>query len=279
MAFGVNVTLRLSTAATTAGFVSSTFAKNHGPDMAEVLTRTSINFPATPKPATPPAPFKYLIPFKTPFLYKGTSGLCWEMRVHLNTSARLGNFLDSANTASTYRRFGTGCRATGQAKDAYLFGHIYGNTTIPNTWLLYVCANYLAKNQAYAWMIGVNDKRWGGFPLPLDLTPFGGTGCSIYIAPIFMAGGMTDQNGKVDTRINPFIFPRDPILSGRTLLSQCLSVDPGRPAWPLVFTDGCAVLIPKRIEPVSRIYALSDDTATSGKVNLMYGMVTRFAYR
>ena len=73
--------------------------------------------------------------------------------------------------------------------------------------------------------------------------------------------------------------PFFPVLSGLPLYSQVLSADPGKPAFPLVFTEGCEVVIPKFTEAVSRIYSYNKDTATTGLLIASQGLITRFTYK
>ena len=272
----VNLTLRISNAKTTSATPSSSYAANHGSNLTEVLTKANVNFPSTVKPTTPTAPFAYVVPFPTkPFVYAPIGSLCWEMRVH---SIQQTIYMDFVDSRSGDKQYGKGCRATGQTNDAWIVGMVTSIQSPPRTWKFYQSAYNLGPSQPYVWMIGADDKMWGSTPLPLDLTPFGGSGCSIYTAPIIMIGGTTDSTGYVNGYNNAVNTPHNPTLWGVPLYIQTFSADPGNPALPLVFTNGCKVTMPTFTPPVCRIYKRGSDTVTSGSVNLTCGLVTRFSY-
>ncbi len=273
----VNISLWISTAKVTSGSASTTYASNHGPDLVQVLNKTNINFPAASPTTTPPAPFTQVIPFPTkPFVYKGKGSLAWEVRVYSTTSLS-SRPLDAQSSYSSYQRFGSGCQATGQNAPPYNYGYVRDSTTVPNAYMLYCYARNLAKSQPYVWMIGRSNTKFGGFKLPLNLSPFGGVGCSLYIAPILAIGGTTNASGYVSTYNNPVTFPKSPFLAGMKIYTQFLSADPGRAPLPAVFTDGCAITIPGNV-PVCRIYSYGNPNALTGSKTGSYGLVTRFTY-
>ncbi len=271
------ISLWISTAKVTSSTATTMYSSNHGADLTQVLNKVKISLPASPKPASPPAPFTQVIPFPTkPFIYKGKGSLAWEVRVYSSTSLT-SRPLDAQSSSSLYKRFGTGCIATGQTRAPYNYGFIRDSSTVPNSYKLYCYANYLAKTQPYVWMIGVDNKKFGPFNLPLSLNPFGGVGCSLYIAPLFAKGGTTSSTGFVSTYSNPLTFPKNPLYVGMKIYTQFFSADPGRAPLPAAFTDGCAIIVPGGV-PVCRIYSYNNPNATSGSKTGSYGLVTRFTY-
>jgi len=271
------ISLWISTAKVTSATATTTYAANHGSDLTQILNKVTVSFPGATKPASPPAPFTQVIPFPNkPFVYKGKGSLAWEVRVYSTTSTSVRP-LDAQSSSSSYQRFGKGCRATGQNYDAYNYGYIRTPATPPNTYMLYCYARYLAKQKPYAWMVGINNKNFGSLRLPLDLTPFGAKGCSLYVAPLVVRGGVTSSTGYVSTYSNPIYIPKNPAMAGMKIYSQFFCSDPGRTPLPVVFTDGCAVLVPGNV-PVCRIYSYGNSSATTGSKTSAYGLVTRFTY-
>ncbi|MCC6785692.1 MAG: hypothetical protein IT457_22780 [Planctomycetes bacterium] len=125
-AFSVDLEIALAVAARSPAQASTTFTDNLGAGLATVLPRTLLNFPTTSRPAADPAPFfEFRIPYATPFaLPAGASGLCVDIVVHGNTSARGSNvnflpYLDAQDFPTDGRselpgyRFGSGCAVSG----------------------------------------------------------------------------------------------------------------------------------------------------------------------
>jgi len=278
-AYSLNLTLRFSNAATTSSTASTTFAVNHGANLLEVLTATNVNFPADPGISSP-NPFNFIIPFPLkPFVFIPSGSLCWEVRIHSTTSTQ-SNPLDAAGHRFYGKTFGSGCISSTQAggpkpAPAYISASGVGLQVPPDTWSLAVVANALEPNQPSVWMVGLDNKFWGVVPLPFDLTPLGGKGCSILVAPVLMIAGMADAAGKWDTSPAPRYLPRDPLFAGTPTYHQVFSADPGKPAFPFVFTNGASLAIPLH-QSVCRIYASGTDSAVSGSIDVPFGLVTRF---
>lgn len=274
----LSLTLRLSSTTVTSATATGVFASNHGADLTEVLTAATVNWSAPPSPPLHPRLFLFPLSFPAkPFLYKNTPGLCWEVRIH-SRSGNPDNF-DSAgpNQYPAYGMFGTGCLATGQTKT----GECQSNLKIgPSTnWDYTTDGLYLAANQAGVVLIGHSDKLYGPISLPLDLTPIGIPGCSLYTSILLTVGGLTDSAGKLSTQASPLQIPFNPILCGQRVFSQCLALDPGRTPVALVFTNGCENFFHPNQMPVTRILDYSSDQATSTtRILRQEGLVTRFTY-
>ncbi len=276
----ITLTLKLSSTNVTSKTATNNFASNHGKDVKTVLSNVTVNWPSTTKPAKRPGKFVFTIPFpKTPFIYKNTAGLCWEVRIH-SMSTRSSCFLDSAftNQYPPYFKIGKGCRATGQSIPADF--RAYLNKADSTHWKFYFYASYLAKSQPALWVLGDSSTRWGPFTLPLDLTPFGAGGCHLYTSILLTIPGATDSNGRFTNSSSPFLVTYDPVLYGFKVFSQALSLDPGRTPLPLVFTNGNEnVFHPFDYQPLTRLYTINDDTATTAKyIFRNRGLITRFTY-
>ena len=274
----LTLTLRLSSTTVTSATATGIFANNHGSDLTEVLTNATVNWASPPPPPVRPRPFMFAISFPSkPFLYKNTTGLCWEVRIHNRTGSPDNFDAADVNQYPAYGMFGSGCLATGMSNAGEC--HSYLKMGAATAWDFYTEAKYLAASQAGLWLIGHSDTRWGPFPLPLDLTPMGVTGCTLYTAILFAVAGQTDSGGNLTTKGTPLQIPYDPILLGQRIFSQCASADMGRKPVPLVFTGGCENFFHPNTMPVTRILVYNDDQATSTtRILRQQGLVTRFTY-
>ena len=45
-------------------------------------------------------------------------------------------------------------------------------------------------------LLGNSSRFWGAFRLPLDLSPFGASGCSLQVSPDFSTAATTDSAGR-----------------------------------------------------------------------------------
>lgn len=278
--FTATITLRLSTAVVNSNTATTTYASNHGLDLLEVLTSAQVNFPARTAVTSTPCPFDAVMAFPTkPFIFVGVPGasLAWELRIHASTQA--STYVNDVGSASaSYTRTGAGCMATGQTSTPYSYSTVTTESTLPNSWRFYCYIYRLAKTQPYIWMVGIDKTSIGGVPLPFDLGLLGGKGCSLYLSPVLYLGGMTDASGNANTYSAGYLnYPKDPIFEGQVIYTQAMSMDPGIPAFPFVFTDLCATTLPKNI-PCCRIYTSKDDLATTGSKGSAYGLVTEFTY-
>jgi hypothetical protein len=70
---------------------------------------------------------------------------------------------------------------------------------------------------------GTSDRWWLGVPLPIDLTPSGAPGCSLYVSQDLLTNHSTGS-GSISVRID---VPRDGALIGVPGFYQWLVADPG----------------------------------------------------
>ncbi|MCB9882579.1 MAG: hypothetical protein H6834_12385 [Planctomycetes bacterium] len=67
-------------------------------------------------------------------------------------------------------------------------------------------------------VLGLSDAIWlGGIVLPLDLTPFGAPGCSVYASQETLIGAIPNTGGQV---VLTLPIPQDPVLANRTAYWQ-----------------------------------------------------------
>ena len=87
---------------------------------------------------------------------------------------------------------------------------------------------------------GISDDSWAGIPLPLDLGPFGGPGCSILVSPEVLLATTSDDFGEARFTIP---VPADPALSGTRTYVQWAAVA-GPDPLGLGFSAGLEITIP-----------------------------------
>jgi len=88
--------------------------------------------------------------------------------------------------------------------------------------------------------IGLSDKLWGNFNLPLDMAFFGMTGCTQYIGPLVEVLLQSGANGDLQLTAK---IPNDKHLIAAKAFLQYLSVDQGANAAHLINTNGLEISI------------------------------------
>jgi hypothetical protein len=280
-AFSASISLSLSTASASAP--TATYAKNHGVNKQTIYSTTSpktFNFPQTVWQKTPV--FEYHIPFPSPVthLYIPKTSLCWEMRVHSST-IKSSFWLDLVNATIELKAtpIGKGCIATGQTTEPAI------QTTIKeepakNRYVLKTLAAALPASQPYLLWFGLRKDFWGTTPLPLELSGYGGPGCSIYVDLTLPLAGTTDAKGTVVQyyTTNPITFPNNPAYQGTPFFLQWWCADPQRSSGlKVVFSQGQELSVPGN-SAVARIYTSQNAAATTGTVEPGSGIITRFRY-
>ena len=86
------------------------------------------------------------------------------------------------------------------------------------------------------WLLvtGFSDSTWLGIRLPLDLTPFGGAGCSLRVAVDALTPGVTDANGEALVLLQ---VPNDRTLVGVPVHQQFAIHDPAANALQFVTSN------------------------------------------
>ncbi|MHC4513227.1 MAG: hypothetical protein ACYTGW_04600 [Planctomycetota bacterium] len=140
----------------------------------------------------------------------------------------------TVRTIPGFRLFGQGCRGT--AGTPIL--DMAGVPEIDSPLTLRV--RNLPKQQPGLLQIGLSDKRWGSFPLPLDMAIFGMPGCTQYIGPVLEVLLQSSTNGDLQLQAR---LPNDKNLIGAKTFLQHLSVDPGANAANLINTNAVEISI------------------------------------
>lgn len=231
-AFDAQITLRLSTAATTAATIDPSFAANHGPDLVEVTPSRTVSFPATGPTTEPLAAFDFEIPADTPFVFGGLGPLCIEIVVAGHTNAVPLQF--SLATEDDLRRsteIARGCGGLGLSVDYLASNPASGSLDIAR----HRVSGSLPGSPVFLLFGTRTDLLAGAVPLPFDLTPFGGPGCSLRVDIAVSLAGLAsyDQTFTQDVDISgappgalyfvqalsPLVF-REPSTSPRSLLAS-----------------------------------------------------------
>ncbi len=219
--------------------------QNHGPDLTKVIAKKTVSWPAEPKPATPPAPFKILFPLDKPFPYKGKAFVIEFKTVppstvktyyyrwyndaqYYPTSAGWGYY----KTVSP-KNIGKSCRPKGASSDPSNYGYY----PYPGSPFWFYSYWRISKAGIPAIIfIGSTDKKWGNINLPFDLTPLGAPGCNVYVDMVLAYASKTNSSGRADFKLGA--IPLDPTLSGQVFYNQQFAFDPSFNAMGMVSTYG-----------------------------------------
>ncbi len=269
---GRNLDMELLCCNSSLASASATFATNYLGSPTTVVTRKTIVSPDFSQiPDDTPAPWKFNLVFDAPFAYAGASDLLYEVRIHgLSSGALYACDAASARDSSItgpLNSVGLGCltangtmrlRATfttntgantlslgwaiSNGPTAATAGLLIGLTN-PNAYLPNLCnGNYLYTDGAVVGLIGATDAL-GRWTLPTSTIAW------------------------------------NPAFAGAALTAQAAAVDIGQGGLNVAASNG----IRNEVAPgpqafqITRVYA-GTATATTGQVNVGYGLVTRFQY-
>jgi len=264
----IDVELWMGDCPNSAETASGVFASNvvFGTEV-NVLPRQMVSLPTVPNNDWAVAPF----PFSSPYSFTGQTHVSWRAIVWGNgNNNQLFTYpLDAWWHLGTSVNNGpsSGCQsATGTAAathNASIFGPGRTSTFRGNS---YVVAGGLPAVLS----IGASATSWFGVPLPFDLTVFGGTGCFVRNSVDLTQVGATTpgQNGAVSLTMT---LPNNPFLTGATFYSQYLFLE--GTANPLgIFTTNGLTNVVGRHHHLTRIYASGNPTASSGTLDISFGM-------
>jgi hypothetical protein len=252
-AFRAEVSLRLSTAATTAAAIDARFAANHGPDLATALPRRSVSFPSSPGVATYPAPFEYRLPVDLPFAFAGQGPLCIDLTVHDHTNGVAAPFDLHAEGYAQLGPIGPGCDGLSLT-----------------TGLSYQTVTHEVRGAPglgpVVVLIGAAFDAVFGTPLPLDLGPLGATGCALHLEPALGLAGFADAAGTFTTTVPVGAAP-----PGAHYGAQAVAVQPGLN--PLgAITSNAEIVVPYTGRVVGRVWT-EDLSAAEGLRQPVFGLV------
>lgn len=263
-AYTVNVTLKLGLGGPAPDSATSNYASNLGPNPVAVLTTANVNIPAYTATGAAPGPYIYGFPFPAPFVYDGSGTLCWDLRVHSHTyvGATLSFDLYGTHAGVVLRPGGRGCTASGKSVPALLAG----TYSAPN--LSVNCTN-LNDNLPTALLVGLSSTQLvPNVPLPLDLTAAGAP-CAlrndlVLVVPGTVTGGTATWQGTLGATAP----------DNTALFIQVMSLDQQANNLGIVLSNGLAMIWPWTKRPVIRNWTTNNDAATTGSLQLTYGLVT-----
>lgn len=252
-AFTADVSMRLSTARTTAGGIAARFEDNAGLDVVEVLPRRAVAFPSSAGGVPAPAPFEFVLPADVPFAFAGAGPLCIDLTVHDHTNRTELRFALHADGRSHTTLLGRGCH--GLALGAMVTG-----TTVAHD------ISGAPAGAPVAVLFGGNFDSAAGLPLPIDLAPLGAPGCSLQLDPLLALVGIADSGGAARLEVPVATAP-----GGAFYGAQAVALQPG--VNPLgAVTSNAAVVLPRTGRQVGRVWA-EDLSATSGLRQPVFGLV------
>jgi hypothetical protein len=98
-----------------------------------------------------------------------------------------------------------------------------------------VTLSQAAKSAAAPLILGSSRTKWLSLNLPFDLTPFGGTGCSLQASLDVLLPAVSDANGAASL---PLGIPNDKALISLGFFNQFMILDQPANALGLVFSNG-----------------------------------------
>ena len=130
--------------------------------------------------------------------------------------------------AGAYTSFGTSC--LGSAGTPALAA---GNLPLIGKTLNLGVSSAIASSGG-AMFTGISKSQWGSFNLPLDLSPLGAPGCSLYVSTELFTPFNTDASGKASLG---FGIPNVPALIGSSFFQQAMILDAKANKLGLAFTN------------------------------------------
>lgn len=277
--YSVTLDMWVSTAKTTATSPSTNFDNNHGNDKKQVLTKATINFPASVH-AFVPNDFDYKIPFAVPFVYAATGPFCWEVQL-TNHTATGSQYYDHAastgtNPALAVSKFGTGCKLN--ANTAAMDATGSSSMNWPNgTGTLTVTGKNGPPNGLVIFILGASSTSFGALPLPF-LLPGSNTApsgpCNLYTDILLAMGSPTNASGNSTTSLP---VPATAAFNGLRTFEQLLALSTGANPLGLVSSNGVNHnwVSPITSVPVARVWR-SGSLAATGTADRNYGHVIKF---
>ncbi len=228
----------------------TSYKANRGLDYTLVLGRTLVNFPATPKPAVPPAPFTVKVPFKRFFRYYKGRNLLVQFDVS-PASGSTASYLWYAD-AQYYSSSGTGHAAVKYGKGCPPGRTLYGyappiNGTSKLYWYWYSGGGYSTPAMA---ILGVSKTKFLGFPLPFPLAGIGAPGCWLNCDIAAAFPGTTDPSGVNGRYRVDLPVPYNPVFAGATVYGQTFVFKKGFNYAGLMASEGLQFKLGSYVKPV-----------------------------
>lgn len=250
----------------------ATFASNYGGTLTTVYSRKTLSTPDfTPTPDSTPAPWLLAVIFDAPYSYAGTADLLWEARVY-NSTAGGGYSCDAASARDSSMNgamssVGLGCyTANGNMRLRSTFTTNLGTNTLSLTWEV---TNATTAAPAGVLVGATNPNLFlpnlcGGNRLYTDVA-------------YFVVSGSTDALGRWTLPTATVAW--NPYFIGGTLTAQAAALDFGQGGLNVAASNG----ITSEVAPGPTTFAMgrlisTNPTATTGVLNLGYGLITRFQF-
>jgi hypothetical protein len=252
--FTATLTLTFGTNGPTPDNATTTFSTNLGANPQVVINNGTVNIGAYTKPTQPPGAFVYKLPLPTTYVYTGNGTFCWECRLHNHTGTQNLSFdLYYTQSVPTLRTGGTGCTASGATAPASLTGTISGSA-------ISLAASNMPAAGGSMLLVGLN-------PTPFDLTASGAP-CSLRTDILALLPGAGSGSSATWTGSIPTTVP-----DGVAVFLQAGAADAQANNMGLVLSNGLCTLWPYAKRPVIRNWVTNSDTATTGNLQLTYGLV------
>jgi hypothetical protein len=272
----------LSSAATTASTMSTTFDNNHGANRVQVASFHQVSFPATT--AGPiPRPFEYRVPLPAPYQYNGQGGLCWEVRLIARQGSGVvyhnGVSGSTTNPAAATLSLGAGCKAGGRTSAVQLSAGSQMNW--PQGSGLFSYTGYYAPANSFGILaLGTSPTSFSGIPLPFEIPSTRGQTsgvCYLYNSWAFTLPLLADNAGVHSFNLG---VPATQEFYGARIFGQGIFVDTATtPSNPLGVVTSNGVehnwVPPYASLPVGRVH-LASSTGPTGTANNRHGLVVRF---
>jgi hypothetical protein len=248
---------------------TNNYSTNFSSSTVAIATR-NVNFPNwVPVPATPPAPFDFVLPFDQPWTFPGGGALIWDITC-TNSSATGTAPMDRHGWSSTLGvsgdNLGTGCISTGRT-GAYSHAlTLYNEGPTGN-----MSIRWSGSNAPSAAATVINfDFFDANLPFPGLCTTLHSLG-----SVVSTATPTPSSTGSIAATTRS--FPYDANAVGLTLVTQLISLDAGQAGIPVSLSNGERGTMPPYLD-VAYVWSSSTTSATGTLITPGTIPVTQFTY-
>lgn len=275
------ISVRCSTAATSASTVNAAFDDNHGANRATVVSvRTVSVFGAVSPPQWAPTT-DLVIPFDVPYLFDGSGPFCWELDLYSNSNPPGGSFeyVMGADPGRVMAfQFGHGCQVSAGAGPYRL--QMFSPPTMNWSAGVGVFPFAMSKGPPSGLALlagGPNNGMAFGLPTPVAIP---GTLsapsalCELHVDPVAQILSVLDANGSSSVPLN---FPVSQAMNGFNAIWQGYALAPLSNPAGVITTGGCwtHIVAPSGVPPIGSVRS-SSVSAPSGTALQGEGIVTEF---
>ena len=260
------------------GAMSGNFATNLTANAQKVFESSTVQFPASPAPVVTPMPFTLYFAFSKPFLYSRSKGhLIMEIMgvgsPNTYQEWRVDQHGESYGVAGMTASLGAAC--TGAANQKMTLAVDRSSLLVGGQLAITVTSN-IPKATSMLYFLGNSCTRFGGLPLPFDLSGLGATNCQLYTS--ILITGVNVAVGGVFPPISLGI-PNLQALEQAEVFLQAAVLAPGANPGGFLLSDGWRCLVWPATRPATTINSVgtNSSTATMGFMSRTpLGPVTRF---